>query len=151
MVGPTSSTISEVLAGVAFRLIPLAFDDAFAVTLNRVAPAKSRQAAAKIFGFVNAFVMLVSSILIGSTYIRLALSDTEGASSSHGFGGMVGPTSSTGSEIVEGAFLSPRPSGLVVDEALIFALKIVATANRIVAVAKSFVFANALDMGYSPG
>jgi hypothetical protein len=117
-----------------------AFEVAVAVMLNRVAPENSRQAAAKNFGFAIAFDMIVS-------FYNLLLA-TDGASSSHGLGGSVGPTSSTGAESEDGAFRSPRPSCDV--DPFMVALKRVATANKIAEAAKIFVFARALDIEYPP-
>jgi hypothetical protein len=78
-------------------------------------------------------------------YILLVATLEDDASSSHGLGGSVGPTFRMGSA---GAIFKPMASEE--EDAFTLALKMVATANRIVAAAKSFVFANALDIKWSP-
>jgi hypothetical protein len=78
-------------------------------------------------------------------YFRLLGLEGAGAGSSHGLGGIVGPSFTTGSlTVAAGAILSAVP--LEGEDALTVALKMVAAANRIVAAAKSFVFAKALDI-----
>jgi hypothetical protein len=111
--------------------------------LNKVAPAKIRQAAAKILGFANAFDMSVS-------YILLPPRAVVGASSSQGFGGIVGPTSRTGAGVF-GLMFRRLKLSFDGDEALMLALNSVAAANKSVAAAKSLVFAKVLDIGYAPG
>jgi len=75
---------------------------------------------------------------------------TDGASSSQGFGGIVGPTSSVGAAVL-GAMFRRLKFPFEGEEAFMLALNSVATANRMVAAAKSLVFAKVLDIGYAPG
>jgi hypothetical protein len=83
-------------------------------------------------------------------FLRAALVVTDGASSSQGLGGIVGPTRRIGAGDFGAMFRSPRFSWEP-EEAFTLALNRVATANRIVAAAKSLVFAKVLDIGYAPG
>jgi hypothetical protein len=77
--------------------------------------------------------------------LRLLPLEGAGASSSQGLGGIVGPSFTTGSlTVAAGAIFRAVPPE--VEDALTVALKMVAAAKRIVAAAKSFVFAKALDI-----
>jgi len=126
--------------------MPSCEGEAFMVALNRVAPTNSKQAAPKNFGFANMLDMAVSSfgLRLGSYNLLLV---TDGASSSHGLGGIVGPTSSTGAESAGTAFLNPMPS--CEGEAFMVALNRVAPTNSKQAAPKNFGFANMFDMAVS--
>lgn len=72
----------------------------------------------------------------------------EGASSSHGLGGRVGPTLRTGSEIAGAGAIVPIP--LEVADGLALTLKMVAAANKRVVAAKHLGFKKIFDMSVSP-